>query len=223
MHVPRRNKRKTKGTSKKAGNLRPSPSPPSGRSAIRDKPQRMRTSARYIKPVVSFLLGVLGTLGTIYGIVPIISPPVSGTPSEPIEFGSAQSPEYSFPGPVDIENEGILPIYDIKIKCAVHEAYTTANSTIGGADLYRGYSNQIDIIRADTTRSTTCIDASVYPIGLGDPIEYANMTIIMSYKPAILPWRFAALWTKREEVHTTMIREPDGDIRWLYPDPPTTR
>jgi hypothetical protein len=151
-------------------------------------------SVRSLVNGIVVVLGVVGSLATLYSVH--VSR-VSVAPS------AAINPHDTFSTPFVVTNEGVLSVKDVQFSCHYNKI------------LDAGGNNWTTIIQ-DNTRNIPEVSPShaatvqCSSITSNKPFTYAEMSIIVSFRPSLWPWRKAP-----ETFRFIFRRSVDGAIHWL--------
>ena len=164
-----------------------------------EPPQKQQTTHtkrfwRWIELVAKFLGLYLSIVGSYYAFSPKLSaiPYVSLDPSNP------------FATPFEVRNNSILSIRSIKITGHIRNLIDARNNKV----INVGFERTIPPIPVlnDGEATTFLIP---YAIGHPAPITYADVEIIISYRPVLLPYR------NEKHIRFSTGQSEDGSLHWL--------
>jgi len=145
--------------------------------------------------LASLVLGIPGFLGLLSG------PTVS--------LGSPLDPNDVFTTPVEINNNGLLGLKDVRVQSYV-VIYLTAISETRD-EVNAGYQPPNNILRVGETQ-TVALQAMLHPsmLHLNRRTEVLDIALIAFYKPAFMPF-----WPKRTAFRFRSVFQSDGKLRLI--------
>jgi len=132
-----------------------------------------------------------------------------------VSSSGALDPLSPFASPFVVLNDGYLPVKDLTFLCEIHKLVSQAGGQISTENLLFKYPQPLSsTLRASETTTMACpppfqFASAKSPI-LKEPIAYAEISIVVEYKPYLLPW---SLRYKSQRFRT--VKMPDGSLYWL--------
>ena len=146
--------------------------------------------------VVATLLGVLT------GVLSLL-PKLSISSSGPL------NPKSAFTTPFTLSNEGFLSIMSVNIFCAIREAKFEGDREIIGTEDYRSRFTTPDHAAAELKPDEKYTFSCAFLFNEDAPLIKADIAIIISYRPAWVPWR-------QEKVSRFVTKKSsDGRLHWF--------
>jgi hypothetical protein len=149
---------------------------------------------------------LLATLGSLIGIpLGIWAITDRFAYSVEVEPKPAVDASNSFTTPFYVRNDGNVPVYAISVECFFYRL-ELADSDSTFTNLYYPHPGGSDVLKPGSTHAVFCGGSR---IDFGHPIEYAELRIIVKYRPA---WRPAPT---TDAFEFTTVRASNGELRWL--------
>jgi hypothetical protein len=148
------------------------------------------------------LLSLLTYIGLILSIVSAI---YFFLPKIKIYTGDSLDPSNPFKTPFIIENQTVLPIYDIEFICGIRDV-KAEKQNVTFQNLGTSFaSDPIPILLGNESTTTFC----AFPFKTREPITSADIEIIVKYKPTFF-WKQTSL-----SMRFNALQNIDGNLFWF--------
>lgn len=130
------------------------------------------------------------------------------SPKVSVSSAQALNPSDLFSTPFMLLNEGYLAIHDVEAECALNNVKYKNGSNIEQA-ITRGSLNGSKDIQPHEQMTFKC---PPHGIAFGSDLASADVSIIASFQPSFIPWRF------HKEFRFVSEKSSDGYLHW-FPQP----
>jgi hypothetical protein len=157
---------------------------------------RIQRILRWFGIFGKFLALYLSIVGSYYAF----SPKIFIAPADTLD------PSQLFATPFVVRNESLLSVNSIRIRCGIRNLITTENTRVVGIDTELRDARPIPHL--EPLEATTII--LPFPFSRGVPLKTADVDVIVSYRPALLPF------DKQKRIRFRTAEAKDGTLHW-YP------
>lgn len=156
----------------------------------------LKPTWRRLFKIGSIILGIIGIIGTLYNFSPKLT----------IDSGDSLNPQDPFATRFSIKNDSIFSLYSIHRKTFIRKLRTLKDGDVIGDSSLVGILPPIPVLVAGEP-STFSVAAD--QIAYDSPYCYADIEIVVSFRPAFLPYRktIAARFSTEKAI--------DGTLHWL--------